>query len=130
MAFKINWDALGIATSLACAIHCALLPIFVTSLPIFGHELIDNSWFEVGMILLAAAIGFYSLWHGYQRHHHSVVPILLFTVGIGLLIAKQIFHSWQIAFLVPAVVCIIWAHYANYKLCRKANHCHTSDCNH
>ena len=33
MRLKINWDALGIATSLACAIHCAVLPLLLTSLP-------------------------------------------------------------------------------------------------
>ena len=28
MKLKINWDVLGIGASLACAIHCALLPFF------------------------------------------------------------------------------------------------------
>jgi len=38
---------------LACAIHCALLPLILTSLPLFGVELIDNIAFEYGMIVLA-----------------------------------------------------------------------------
>ncbi|HAL95914.1 MAG TPA: MerC domain-containing protein, partial [Chitinophagaceae bacterium] len=33
MRFRINWDALGISASIACAIHCALLPLFLSSLP-------------------------------------------------------------------------------------------------
>jgi len=59
MNFKINWDALGISASLACAIHCALLPLFLTSLPLFGINIIHNYWFEASMILLAMAIGGY-----------------------------------------------------------------------
>ncbi|HNE92671.1 MAG TPA: MerC domain-containing protein, partial [Chitinophagaceae bacterium] len=50
MAFKINWDALGISTSIACAIHCAVLPLVVTSLPLFGINIIHNLWFEFSMI--------------------------------------------------------------------------------
>ena len=42
MATKINWDIMGIATSVACAIHCALLPLLLTSLPLFGINIIHN----------------------------------------------------------------------------------------
>jgi hypothetical protein len=29
MKFNVNWDAVGIGTSIACAIHCALLPLIL-----------------------------------------------------------------------------------------------------
>ena len=51
--FKMNWDALGISASIACAIHCAILPLFLTSLPVFGIEIINNELFEISMIVLA-----------------------------------------------------------------------------
>ena len=61
--FKINYDALGITASIACAIHCALLPLVLTSLPILGFNIINNLYFEVMMIALAMSIGIYSLMH-------------------------------------------------------------------
>ena len=61
MKFRINWDALGISASIACAIHCALLPLFLTSLPLFGINIIHNLGFEIGMIVLAFGIGSYSM---------------------------------------------------------------------
>jgi uncharacterized membrane protein len=128
--FKINYDALGIAASVACAIHCALLPLVMTSLPILGINIINNYWFEFLMILLALAVGIYSLMHGFKKHHHQKLPILIFSVGISLLFLKQIFHAQQLWFLVPAMLLIITAHYVNYRDCRKAAHCHTEDCNH
>ncbi|MEO7446128.1 MAG: MerC domain-containing protein, partial [Ferruginibacter sp.] len=64
MAVKLNWDGLGIATSLACAIHCAVLPLILTSLPLFGINIIHNSYFEWMMIALAFGVGIYSLYHG------------------------------------------------------------------
>ena len=50
--FKINYDALGIATSLACAIHCAILPLVLTSLPVLGVNIIHNIPFEIEWHLL------------------------------------------------------------------------------
>lgn len=130
MRFKINWDALGVATSVACAIHCAVLPLMLSSLPIFGTNIIDNEVFEYMMITIAFLIGANALWHGYKRHHHRIGPYVIFGIGILLLLAKQAWHEWQMWFLVPAVIAIVYAHFRNYQLCRKANHCHTSDCSH
>lgn len=127
---KINWDALGITASLACAIHCAILPLVLTSLPIFGINIIDNFSFEVIMIFLAFCIGAYSLYHGWKKHHHRTQPIIMFTVGLLLLLAKQIWHQYQFYFLVPAVLLIITAHITNYRSCRVHNHAHEDDCNH
>ena len=127
MRFKINWDGLGVTASLACAIHCALLPLFLTSLPFFGFELLDNNSFEIGMIVVAAGIGFYSLFHGYRKHHHQLLPIFLFTAGIAFLCAKQVWHDKQLWLLPPAVFFIVTAHFFNYKFCKKATHCHTDD---
>ena len=127
---RINYDALGIAASTACAIHCAVLPLVLTSLPVLGVNIIDNTSFEYFMIILALGIGSYSLWHGYKKHHHKAVPLLIFSAGIVLLFLKQIWHDQQLWFLVPAVGAIVFAHWLNYRNCRKANHCHTDDCNH
>jgi hypothetical protein len=70
MNAKINWDAIGVTTSLACAIHCAVLPLFLSSLPLFGIDIIENHGFEYLMILIAFAVGAYSLYHGRKKHHH------------------------------------------------------------
>lgn len=130
MGFRINWDALGISASLACAIHCAILPLVLSSLPIFGINIVDNLFLEYFMIVLAFSIGMYSLWHGYKRHHHSYIPLMVFSVGIVFLIAKQIWHSQQIILLAIAVLLIVSAHLRNLRLCRLHNHAHSTDCNH
>jgi hypothetical protein len=128
--FKINYDALGIAASIACAIHCAVLPLIMSSLPILGINIINNFWFEIFMIVLAMGIGLHSLTHGFKKHHHRMLPIIVFIIGISLLLVKQILHQYQIWFLVPAVILIVSAHYINYRQCRIADHCHNDDCKH
>jgi MerC mercury resistance protein len=119
MSFKTNWDSVGIITSITCAIHCVVLPLAFTSLPLFGINIIHNAVFEWAMILLAFLVGIYSLWHGFKTHHKNYLPIKYFAAGFVLLIAKQFFTSREIWFIVPAVSLIILAHYTNYKLCTK-----------
>lgn len=120
MNFKINWDGLGIFTSVACAIHCALLPLLVSSLPLFGVNIIHNAAFEWTMIGLAFLVGSYSLFHGYKKHHRNQVPILLFSIGFVFLLTKQFFHDYETWFLIPAVIFIVTAHWRNYLLCQRS----------
>jgi hypothetical protein len=114
-----NWDALGITTSVLCAIHCAVLPLAVASLPVLGINIIHNALFEYGMIGLAFIIGTQALWHGWRRHHHRLTPWLLFSGGIGLLLAKQLWHQYELRFLPFAVFLIIAAHILNFRLSRR-----------
>lgn len=130
MNFKINWDAFGIATSVACAIHCAVLPLVLSSLPLFGINIIENQGFELLMIGLAFVVGVYSLYHGRKKHHHSYTPLLIFALGIVLMVVKSISQSHTLWLLIPAVTAVITAHFLNYKLCRGHNHAHADDCNH
>ncbi len=111
---------MGIATSVACAIHCALLPILLTSLPVFGINIIHNSFFEWGMIALAFSVGSFSLYHGFIKHHRSYIPILIFSIGFVFLVLKQFVDDLAISFLILAVGFIISAHYYNYRLCHQS----------
>lgn len=127
---RINYDALGIAASVACAIHCALLPLVLSSLPLFGVNIINNVSFEFFMIGLALVIGVYSLWHGYKKHHHKFYPVVMFTLGILLLMAKQVFHRHFLYYLIPAVILIVLAHWLNYVEIRKTRTCNIKGCSH
>lgn len=130
MSFKINWDALGITASVACAIHCAVLPLFLSALPLFGVNIIHNLVFEAVMVLLAFCIGTYSFYHGYRKHHHNFSPFILFSAGIILLVLKLFFVHYDTWLLIPAVGLIVTAHILNYRFCRVHNHAHADDCDH
>jgi hypothetical protein len=130
LAKKINLDTLGISTSLLCAIHCAVLPLVFTSLPVFGLEIVHSKIFEYSMIGFAGLIGSYALYHGWRKHHHKKLPLIVFLTGLLLLILKEIFISVELWLLIPAATFIISAHFLNFRFCRQANHCHAVDCNH
>ncbi len=123
---KINWDLMGIITSVACAIHCALLPLLLTSLPLFGINIIDNIYFEWLMITIAFCVGCFALLHGYSHHHKRFKPILIFSIGFVFLILKQFFYAHEFYFLAPAVFFILYAHFLNFRFCnfKKTNSAH------
>lgn len=121
---------MGITASLACAIHCAILPLFLASLPLFGINIIENQLFEYGMIVLAFLVGAYALWHGYRLHHHKILPLVIFTLGMACLVLKQMIHEYHNIILIPAVILIVAAHWLNYRFCNKHNHACGSDCVH
>jgi hypothetical protein len=118
MRLKINWDALGVTTSVLCAIHCAVLPLLIASLPILGINIIDNPSFEYGMIGVAFLIGSRALWHGFHKHHRHPGPWRIFAGGMILLLAKQVWDSYEFLILPFAVLLILIAHGWNYRLCR------------
>ncbi len=125
MKLKINADFLGIGASLACAIHCAVLPVFLTGLSVFGVNIIHNFWFESGMILLALLMGLISLRNGFIRHHRSSIPFLLFSGGMFFLLSKQFWPVYELILLVFALILIISAHFFNIRFIRnfhKNNH--------
>lgn len=130
MKLQINWNALGVSAAVACAIHCALLPLLITSLPLFGINILDNIYFEAGMILIAFIIGALNLSHGFRKHHHRILPLLLFITGIILLVIKHFFTEYILWLVIPSTIFIISAYYLNWRYCRQAKHCHASDCNH
>ena len=127
---KWNWDAIGIGASLACAIHCALLPLFFSSLPLLGINIVHNVQFELGMIVLSFAIGAYSLYHGYKKHHHSFKPVIFFSIGIAIMFSRMVFREIELYLLFPAAILIVYAHVNNHMRCRVHNHAHADDCDH
>jgi hypothetical protein len=102
----------------------------LSSLPLLGINIIHNNFFEAVMIAFAFFIGAFSLFHGYRRHHHQLLPLFIFVLGFPFLILKYFFVEYEKWLLIPAVIFIISAHFFNYTYCRKANHCHETDCDH
>lgn len=120
MGIKINWDGLGIITSIVCAIHCGVLPILLPALSLFGVNIIHNAMFEWTMIIVAMSVGSYSLYHGFIKHHRSLIPAVFFFAGFTFLVMKQFLLNVELILLIIAVVFIISAHLMNYRLCTKS----------
>jgi hypothetical protein len=110
-------DNIGMTASTLCAIHCALVPIFITVLPLIGLGFLANPWFEWGMIILAFIIGVSSISSSYFRTHRRLLPLLLLSIGFTIIILGHIFITgWLEGIVVPlGGFTIATAHFINYK---------------
>jgi hypothetical protein len=84
-------DRAGTTASFLCAIHCALMPVAVTILPVFGLGFIAHEAVEWMLIGLSASLGIISLMMGY-RAHRSYHALLVLGMGVGLLCLGRLSH--------------------------------------
>ncbi|WP_083730001.1 MerC domain-containing protein [[Flexibacter] sp. ATCC 35208] len=117
--YRSRLDAIGIAASFACAIHCVLLPVLFTTLTLFGIEFLDNIYIETTTILISMSAGSWALFNGYKKHHNTVL-IILFVTGLILMIAGNLVPSQYTDILckLAGSLLIIIAHLKNVKQCR------------
>lgn len=80
-----HWlDRFGAAGSLACAVHCALLPLLIAALPSFGLALWLSDGLELGFVVFATLLGAFSLLWGYRRHR-ALRALGLLLPGLAVL---------------------------------------------
>ncbi|GMU45140.1 MAG: MerC domain-containing protein [Xanthomonadales bacterium] len=131
---SVNWDGLGAGVSLACALHCALLPLIFSLLP--GLQLIlmsvEPQWqglvwwllwnheaerLVVGAVLLFAAV---VLGRGYLSHRSRLPLVLAMMAGGAMALgAFGHWHSRDLAHVLLQVVGglgVAAAHVQNWRL--------------
>lgn len=121
---KVNADRWGIITSIACAIHCTVLPLFISSIPFLNIDILENKTIEWSMIVLALIFGLLSLYHGYTLHHKKKLPLILFLAGFSFLVLNQVIAERFVYIFIPASsISIISAHITNTYFCRYSAKC-------
>lgn len=122
---KLNLDVLGIGASLICAVHCALLPLLMTILPLLKLEMFTNEKLEYGLMTITLLVGCTSLFKGYRYHHQHIKPLLLFFLGFVLLLAGHFMaeHFWEPVMVAAGALLIVAAHVWNLRECRHCRIC-------
>jgi hypothetical protein len=110
-------DRIGMTASTICALHCAIVPILLTFLPLAGIGFLAHPLFEWGMIILALLLGVSSIFMSYFRTHRKALPMLMLVIGFAMIILGHTYlKSWVEAIVVPLGGLIIaGAHFVNFK---------------
>ena len=119
-------DRLGMTASTLCAIHCALVPIFLTTLPLLGLDFLANEWVEISMIAVSVVLGTLSLTMSYRKQHHKLLPFIVLVTGFGLIFTG---HFSGIKSLEPILIplggfIVAAAHLVNWRLNSTCSHPH------
>jgi hypothetical protein len=118
--YQVKWDAIGIGASLACAIHCVLLPVLFTTVSFLGIEVLHNAYLETLTLLASMSVGGWAIRHGYIQHHHNKWLLVSFITGLILMLIGNFVHSFAIELVLKLVgaVLIVIAHVKNWQACR------------
>jgi hypothetical protein len=126
-------DRVGSATAIVCAVHCALLPFVLATLPALGLTLLAAAQWELPYVAFASVLAMASLWLGFRRHRvyralAFLVPGLV-AVWAGLLVPALhedvVRHAVTMTF---GGTLIAVAHLVNLRLTH--GHVHDATCNH
>lgn len=128
---QVDLDKMGATASLTCAIHCAVLPLAITLLPLLGLTFLADERLEWGLLGLSALLGVSSLCLGFRQHGQRHALVIL-AVGLSLVALGRISeeHQWGHASALVVVLggsTIAASHLLNRRLCRACDRCHTEN---
>lgn len=124
---KITPDKVGASLSFACAIHCAITPLLLTFLPLWGLSFLASHELEFALIGLSLVLAIYVLWKDYKKVHHKLLPILLAVLGFTLIFSGHIFHSIEILFAVSGGILVTTAYFFNWRITERTKACCDTD---
>lgn len=117
-----NLDFLGFSASIACALHCAAIPLVLTLSSISNLGFLENPLLEGGILLLGAIIALLSLLPGYYKKHHKIGPLILIGAGFMIILGGKLQDQALLEGIFTAIgaALLAAAHYSNWKLSKKA----------
>jgi len=122
---RLNLDKIGMSTSLICAVHCAMAPLLLPVMALWGLGFIWGEAIEIGMLLFALAVGVFSLTKSYRKVHRKFYPFYFLVGGMGLIFLSHVsLPSSAEPFVLPVgALLVVLAHWLNYRLCKQCPVC-------
>jgi len=120
-------DKLSIGLSLACTVHCLVLPVLLIMLPSFAALNIHDEAFHLWMAIAVIPISLYALSLGCKAHKRYRV-FIMGVIGLTLLIAalmlgeERIGEAGEKLLTVLGSGFLVIGHLMNYRLCQTHNH--------
>lgn len=113
-------DRYGMALSIGCAIHCAVLPIAMSMLTATGLSWIAGPRFEWAILACTFILGSLRLIKSFVKHRN---PVALYMFGAGLLFFAAAKMAWfnfpynEAWFMTAGGFSVAAAHFRNLRLC-------------
>ncbi|MDB4915766.1 MAG: MerC protein [Gemmatimonadetes bacterium] len=82
-------DKAASATSIACAVHCALSPLVLPLLPLAAGHIVGPA-LEWTFVMISLVLGTSSLTHSFRVVHRDWRALLLFTAGFAVLLSVRV----------------------------------------
>jgi hypothetical protein len=122
-------DKFAAGLSIACALHCLLVPSFLIVTSGALALSIDDEFIHWTILFLAIPISLYALITGVSNHNDYGV-FLVGLAGLGILFATALLESslaetFVIIFTLMGSLLVVYAHIKNFQLCKELDcDCH------
>lgn len=115
----------GAWLSIACAIHCALMPLLITVLPIIGLEFLASHVLEVIVLMGGLGFGAYGVAKAYFKYHRDFLPVGLLLAGSAMVVTGLFLVPEHLEhFFIPAGAIIVGiAQFINIRMSRTCTTC-------
>ncbi len=125
-------DRAGATASFLCAIHCALMPLVVTILPLLGLGFLSSEPVEWALLACSATLGSLSLCLGFRKHRKRRTFMVL-AIALAIMVAGRVFHEhhfgiWGPVLMVIGGLMMMGAHLLNHRLCHSCTTCSSHEC--
>lgn len=85
-------DRVGAVLSSACAVHCIVMPLVLTSLPLIGLGFLAEHWFETVVLIFAIGLACVSAVRGHKKHGKWRVTVT-FSAAVLVMGIAHLFHD-------------------------------------
>lgn len=122
-AHSSKLDGLAIVMSLACMLHCLMLPLLVVVFPIIGATMLADDHFHGLLLVVIIPTSTLALYLGCRQHGDGTV-LWLGLSGIGILAVAAVMGIQHLGLVgEKAVTCaggvlLVVAHLLNFRRCR------------
>lgn len=127
-----KFDRVGAGASFLCALHCALMPLIVIFLPIWGLGFLASEPVEWALIACSAVLGALALIFNYRQHRAIwMFGVLLLFVALllgGRVAEERGIEGWGQVLMVAGGLGMTGLHLLNRKLCRTCSACKSEGC--
>lgn len=110
-----NIDIWGTMTSLACAVHCAAMPILLSTGILSSHSWFANPVFEFVILAITALFIYNSIVKGYMTGKSSKLTFSIACIGLILILAHHLFSTAGTIIIIIGGLLVALAHVINLK---------------
>lgn len=110
--------------AVVCAIHCALMPLVITLLPLVGMQFLASHEVEIVLLGLGLGFGIYGVGKGFLTHSNRL-PLAVVLLGVALVLSGLFFvpESMEPFFVSGGALLVGAAQVLNIRATRTCNNC-------
>ena len=122
------FDKAAIGLSMACAVHCLLLPVALVMIPSLAATVFGDEQFHQLMIVVVLPTSLLALTLGCRQHREMSIMVIG-VVGLAIIVFAALFgydllgETGEKAATLIGASLIALSHVRNQRLCRKHRHC-------